>query len=834
MKKILLVFTIILAAKAYSQTVIYSENFNSAPNWTLTGNGQSIIPGSNPTQGGTPNFFIVNNNGQNIDGTANLHITCSGFICNLLGAPGPLYNASGAANNTNTVAFMNTDILASAFSGPGPFTLSFQWSCGGGSNPNDASGRLIYSINNGTTWTELPFNYNGSGGINNQSIDMSTLPGFTPGVTPFRLGFRWFNQGTSGHNDPPLIVDNIQITTPTVQTNTVSVGLAAGTQPFCAGSSTSLAFTSNGTFNAGNIYTVELSDASGSFASPTVIGSLQSTANSGSIPITIPSNATTSSNYSFRIVSSNPSVTSQNSNTVALSAAVNASVTISANGSTTICAGQNISFSASTTNEGNSPVFQWLLNGIPVGNGTAFYESLGFSDGDEISLDMTSNANCVVQPNVSSNTVTVTVNPAVTGNVNIEVSPSNTPCAGTPIDFTSTISPVANYTFQWNVNGNPIAGANSSSYNTSGYNDGDVFSLTINTTELCIFGLPLTSNAITITSGASNSASVSIQSSTLSVCTGQTVTFTASATGTGANPVYTWFINGVEQAGSNDPVFTTNSLPLGNATVSVTMQSSEPCITTPATNVLTINVTQGFNITTTQTVPTCPTSTNGSITATVAGGVAPYTYVWNGVSSTDNTLTGIGSGLVTLVVTDATGCSNSQDINMAGPNPIVMSSQVTLDQTSGNPPNGSITVTIAGGNAPYTYVWNTTPPQFTNSATGLAAGNYTVTVTDINGCTAEFTIEVKNMTSVNDLLNSNYKIYPNPSNGIIWLEIPSGEKVNFVRIFDIAGKLIEEKHTPTVQQGGVELDFLNVGNGIYLMEFETSNAKISQRIIIQK
>lgn len=69
-------------------------------------------------------------------------------------------------------------------------------------------------------------------------------------------------------------------------------------------------FSSTGSFNSGNTYTVELSDASGSFTSPTEIGSLTSTANSGTINISIPAGTPSGGGYRVRIVADNPSTTS--------------------------------------------------------------------------------------------------------------------------------------------------------------------------------------------------------------------------------------------------------------------------------------------------------------------------------------------------------------------------------------------------------------------------------------------------------------------------------------------------------------------------------------------
>lgn len=94
---------------------------------------------------------------------------------------------------------------------------------------------------------------------------------------------------------------------------------AVATSPFnvdCTNSTTAsgtVAFTSTGTFAAGNIYSAEISDETGSFASPTVIGTTASTANSGTINITIPSTFVTGSGYLIRVISDNPSTTGSSS-----------------------------------------------------------------------------------------------------------------------------------------------------------------------------------------------------------------------------------------------------------------------------------------------------------------------------------------------------------------------------------------------------------------------------------------------------------------------------------------------------------------------------------------
>jgi hypothetical protein len=98
--------------------------------------------------------------------------------------------------------------------------------------------------------------------------------------------------------------------------NTITTGAITGS-PFTVDCSTddsgSIAFTSSGTFNGGNIYTAELSNAAGSFASPVSIGTLSSTANTGTINFTIPAASITGAGYLIRITASDPATTGTSS-----------------------------------------------------------------------------------------------------------------------------------------------------------------------------------------------------------------------------------------------------------------------------------------------------------------------------------------------------------------------------------------------------------------------------------------------------------------------------------------------------------------------------------------
>ena len=142
-----------------------------------------------------------------------------------------------------------------------------------------------------------------------------------------------------------------------------------------------------------------------------------------------------------------------------------------------------------------------------------------------------------------------------------------------------------------------------------------------------------------------------------------------------------------------------------------------------------------------QTNITCGNLSNGSATINVAGGTAPYTYVWTASPATTATATGLAGGTYTVTITDANGCTTTQVITITSPPPIIASSTFTPASCGNN--DGTATATASGGTGNLTYNW--TPSGGTNAtANGLAMGSYTVTITDANGCTTTQTVAIVN------------------------------------------------------------------------------------------
>ncbi len=134
-------------------------------------------------------------------------------------------------------------------------------------------------------------------------------------------------------------------------------------------------------------------------------------------------------------------------------------------------------------------------------------------------------------------------------------------------------------------------------------------------------------------------------------------------------------------------------------------------------------------LTATPSNPLCGGGT-GSITTTITGGTAPYSYAWSD-GSTGPDLLNTTAGFYSVVVTDASGCSVGLTSSISSPLPISLGIG-SSDASCGNN-DGSASVSVSGGTQPYTYLWNN--GATTGDIQNLASGTYFVTITDANGCT---------------------------------------------------------------------------------------------------
>ncbi|HWB64171.1 MAG TPA: DUF2341 domain-containing protein [Chitinophagales bacterium] len=175
---------------------------------------------------------------------------------------------------------------------------------------------------------------------------------------------------------------------------------------------------------------------------------------------------------------------------------------------------------------------------------------------------------------------------------------------------------------------------------------------------------------------------------------------------------------------------TANSISaLQAGTYTVTVTDSFSCT---ASSSVALTQPQPINITTTGYPPTCNNANSGSAAALVTGGVSPYLYNWSTGSATDSAV-GLSSGTYNLTVSDANSCIAQAAVTVP-PAPTISVQQQAVQAACVGVANGSISVQAGGGSSPYTYLWSN--GNTTAMATGFASGTVSVTVTDVNGCSA--------------------------------------------------------------------------------------------------
>lgn len=333
----------------------------------------------------------------------------------------------------------------------------------------------------------------------------------------------------------------------------------------------------------------------------------------------------------------------------------------------TICAGTNVTFIATPVNEGNTPTYQWQVNGSNVGTNNASYSSASLSDGDVVRCIMTSSEMCLTKTMDTSNVITMKVNPNLTPVVTISVSPNDTICDGTSTTFTATpTNGGTSPTYQWRVNGSNV-GTNSNTYTSTTLVNGDVVDCILTSSETCVTKAKDTSNAINMTVKPYVTPDVTVAvSPNDTICNGTSVTFTATPTNQGTTPTYQWQINGTN-VGTSSLTYMSSSL-ANNDVVRCIVTSSEMCLTKAkdTSNEITMNVNQNVTPAVSITVTPNDTVCNGTYVSFIAtptnGGTTP-SYQWKingnnvGIDNSGYTSNGFTTGdVVTCVLTSSAMC----------------------------------------------------------------------------------------------------------------------------------------------------------------------------------
>jgi hypothetical protein len=240
--------------------------------------------------------------------------------------------------------------------------------------------------------------------------------------------------------------------------------------------------------------------------------------------------------------------------------------------------------------------------------------------------------------------------------------------------------------------------------------------------------------SVAITVNPTSVASVALSvSPSAPVCAGTSILYTATATGTGLLPTYTFFVDNVAVQTGVSNSFNYAS-PINNAQVYCTMTSSDNCaLPTTATSALQVSAVNPIPTP----VPTTGLTTLCSGQSTTLSATGATTYIWQpgnlsgssvvvspSLGVTTYTITGVGAGGCTATTT-------TQVLVNASPTLSLSASSIAC--------NGGVSTLLAntiGGTPTYAYMLNNGPIQTSNSFAGLLAGTYTVLVSDANICSA--------------------------------------------------------------------------------------------------
>ncbi len=275
--------------------------------------------------------------------------------------------------------------------------------------------------------------------------------------------------------------------------------------------------------------------------------------------------------------------------------------------------------------------------------------------------------------------------------------------------------------------------------------------------------------------------------------TGNANSFILSASGLSANTLYWVHIDGNDQP-----------LPMAECNFNITLSGS-------AVN---------WIVDTSSTPPLCNDGSDGTATVTPESGTSPYSYQWdsNAGNQTTQTATGLSAGSYQVAITDNNGCDTTVEVVVVPPPPIQPNAGST-DASCSNA-DGSASVTPTNGTAPYSYQWDANAGnQTTQTATGLSAGSYQVTITDDNGCTLVATVLVNNTGGPNVTTDSTEVTCPHGSDGSATVN-PSGGSTPYTYQWD-ANTGNQTTQTATALSSGSYVVTVTDNNGCITMAVVT-------------
>ena len=231
---------------------------------------------------------------------------------------------------------------------------------------------------------------------------------------------------------------------------------------------------------------------------------------------------------------------------------------------------------------------------------------------------------------------------------------------------------------------------------------------------------------------------------------------------------------------------------------------------------------------------TCASACNGTATVSVNSGQGPFYVLWSSGTPGSSVLN-LCAGTYTATVTDGSGCTQTATVSVTQPAPLVLGVDLVQNDATGTG-TGSISVAISGGVLPYTYTWKRNSQFFaaTEDLNGLFAGQYTLAVTDANGCTvgsSALTISTTVATGeVTEILKM--VVYPNPARSEVFIQLAgSTDETIQLQILDMQGRILREEMTTQQGNDPIKVNIEDLPEGMLLFRLTNGESAVSKMIV---